>query len=235
MVRRVADHAIQPDEGVCLVTRVRVESLTVSLDGYVAGPHQNLDNPMGVGASGLHAWAFSTQTFQEKVMGADGGSTGVDDDIARRGFSNIGAWVLGRNMFGPIRGPWIDDEWKGWWGENPPYHVPVFVLTHYPRDAIVMEGGTTFHFVTGGIYEALELARGVADGKDIRIGGGASTIRQFLGAGLIDEMHVATVPVVLGSGEHLWHGMNLRELGYRCTSHVGTEQATHWFVSRDDG
>lgn len=213
--------------------KVRVESLTISLDGYVAGPHQSLENPMGVGASELHAWAFSTRTFQEKVMGSDGGATGVDDEIAARGFTNIGAWILGRNMFGPIRGPWPNDEWKGWWGDNPPYHVPVFVLSHYPRDAIAMEGGTIFHFVTGGIREALALAREAAGGKDVRIGGGANTIRQFLVEGLIDEMHIAMSPVILGAGEPLFHGINLRKLGYSCKQHVGTELATHFFISRE--
>lgn len=215
------------------MTKVRVESLTVSLDGYVAGPHQSLENPMGVGGSELHAWAFSTRTFQEKVMGADGGATGIDDEIAARGFANIGAWILGRNMFGPVRGPWPNDEWKGWWGDNPSYHVPVFVLSHYQRDAIAMKGGTTFNFVTGGIREALALAREAADGKDVRIGGGANTIRQFLGEGLIDEMHIAISPVILGAGEPLFHGLDLRELGYSCHRHVGTELASHFFISRE--
>lgn len=214
------------------MTKVRIESLTVSLDGYVAGPRQSLEEPMGVGASGLHAWAFSTRTFQQKVMGADGGATGVDDEIAARGFANVGAWILGRNMFGPIRGPWPNDEWKGWWGDNPPYHVPVFVLSHYPRDAIEMEGGTTFNFVTGGIREALALARDAAGGKDVRIGGGAHTIRQFLEEGLVDEMHIAISPVIIGAGEPLFHGLNLHELGYGCKKHVGTELATHFFISR---
>lgn len=215
------------------MTKIRVESLTISLDGYVAGPHQDLENPMGVGTSGLHAWAFSTRTFQEKVMGANGGATGVDDEIAARGFTNIGAWILGRNMFGPIRGPWPDDEWKGWWGDNPPYHVPVFVLSHYPRDPIAMEGGTTFSFVTGGIREALALARDASGGKDVRIGGGANTIRQFLEGRLIDELHIAISPAIIGEGEPLFHGLNLRELGYNCKKHVGTELATHFFISRE--
>lgn len=215
------------------MTKVRVESLTVSLDGYLAGPHQSLESPMGVGSSGLHAWAFSTRTFQEKVLGTDSGATGSDDKIAARGFANIGAWILGRNMFGPIRGPWPNDEWKGWWGDNPPYHVPVFVLSHYPRDAIAMEGGTTFNFVAGGIREALALACDAAGGKDVRIGGGANTIRQFLKEGLIDEMHVAISPVIIGAGEPLFHGLNLRELGYSCKKHVGTELATHFFISRE--
>jgi dihydrofolate reductase len=218
-----------------MMTKVRVESLTVSLDGYVAGPDQSLENPMGAGGSELHTWAFSTRTFQEKVMGADAGSTGVDDDFAARGFNNIGAWILGRNRFGPIRGPWPDDEWKGWWGDNPPYQVPVFILSHFPRAAIVMEGGTTFYFVTGGVREALALARDAAGGKDIRIGGGANTIRQYLREGLIDEMHIVMVPVILGAGEALFHGINLRELGYSCNQQVGTGLATHFVISRAGG
>lgn len=215
------------------MTKVRVESLTVSLDGYVAGPHQSLENPMGVGASALHTWALATRTFQKRVMGVDGGAAGVDDEIAARGFTNIGAWIIGRNMFGPIRGPWPNDEWKGWWGNNPPYHVPVFVLSHHPRDAIEMEGGTNFHFVTGGIRQALEQARNAAGEKDVRIGGGANTIRQFLAQGLIDEMHVAISPVIIGAGESLFHGLDIRELGYICRKHVGTKLATHFFISRE--
>ena len=217
------------------MTMVRVESLTVSLDGYIAGPNQSLENPLGIGGTELHAWAFSTRTFQEKVLGTKGGATGVDDEIAARGFSNIGAWILGRNMFGPIRGPWQDDEWKGWWGDNPPYHVPTFVLTHFPRDPIQMEGGTTFFFVTGGIREALALARSAAGGKDIRIGGGANTIQQFLRDGSIDEMHLAVAPVILGAGERLFERVNLRELGYVCKEQVGTQLATHYFISRAGG
>ena len=217
------------------MTMVRVESLTVSLDGYIAGPDQSLENPLGIGGTELHTWAFSTRTFQEKVLGADGGATGVDDEIAARGFSNIGAWILGRNMFGPIRGPWQDDEWKGWWSDSPPYHVPAFILTHFPRDPIQMEGGTTFFFVTGGIREALALARDAAGGKDIRIGGGANTIQQFLRDGLIDEMHIAVAPVILGAGERLFEGVNLRELGYICKEQIGTELATHYFISRAGG
>ena len=217
------------------MTMVRVESLTVSLDGYIAGPDQSLENPLGIGGTELHTWAFSTRTFQEKVLGSDGGATGVDDEIAARGFSNIGAWILGRNMFGPIRGPWQDDEWKGWWGDSPPYHVPAFILTHFPRDPIQMDGGTTFFFVTGGIREALALARDAAGGKDIRIGGGANTIQQFLRKGLIDEMHIAVAPVILGAGERLFEGVNLRELGYICKEQIGTELATHYYISRAGG
>lgn len=214
------------------MTVVRVESLTVSLDGYVAGPNQSLESPMGDGTSELHKWAFSTRTFQEKVLGTNAGATGVDDDIAARGFTNIGAWILGRNMFGPIRGPWPNEDWKGWWGENPPYHVPAFVLTHHPRKTLEMEGGTTFHFVTGGVREALALARDAAGAQDIRIGGGANTIRQFLIEGLIDKMHIAISPVLLGTGEPLFQGINLRELGYECKKQVPTELATHVFIGR---
>lgn len=214
------------------MTLVRVESLTVSLDGYVAGPNQSLESPMGDGTSELHKWAFSTRTFQEKVLGTNAGATGVDDDIAARGFTNIGAWILGRNMFGPIRGPWPNEDWKGWWGENPPYHVPAFVLTHHPRKTLEMEGGTTFHFVTGGVREALALARDAAGAQDIRIGGGANTIRQFLIEGLIDKMHIAISPVLLGTGEPLFQGINLRELGYECKKQVPTELATHVFIGR---
>jgi dihydrofolate reductase len=214
------------------MSTVRVESLTVSLDGYIAGPDQSLENPLGIGGTELHTWAFSTRTFQDKVFGTDGGATGVDDEIAARGFSNIGAWILGRNMFGPIRGPWQDEEWKGWWGDNPPYHVPAFVLTHFQRDPIELAGGTTFFFVTGGVREALALARDAAGGKDIRIGGGANTVQQFLRDGLIDEMHIAVTPVILGAGERLFEGVNLRELGYGCKQKISTELATHFFISR---
>lgn len=214
------------------MTVVRVESLTVSLDGYVAGPNQSRESPMGDGTSELHKWAFSTRTFQEKVLGTNAGATGVDDDIAARGFTNIGAWILGRNMFGPVRGPWPNEDWKGWWGENPPYHVPAFVLTHHPRKTLEMEGGTTFHFVTGGVREALALARDAAGAQDVRIGGGANTIRQFLIEGLIDKMHIAISPVLLGTGEPLFQGINLRELGYECKKQVPTELATHVFIGR---
>lgn len=214
------------------MTVVRVDSLTVSLDGYVAGPNQSLESPMGDGTSELHKWAFSTRTFQEKVLGTNAGATGVGDDIAARGFTNIGAWILGRNMFGPIRGPWPNEDWKGWWGENPPYHVPAFVLTHHPRKTLEMEGGTTFHFVTGGVREALALARDAAGAQDVRIGGGANTIRQFLIEGLIDKMHIAISPVLLGTGEPLFQGINLRELGYECKKQVPTELATHVFIGR---
>ena len=202
-------------------------SFTISLDGFGAGPGQDLDNPLGVGGTELHRWLFPTRTFQRALFGAEGGTTGLDDEFAARGFENVGAWILGRNMFSPIRGPWPDMEWKGWWGENPPYHVPVFVLTHHARPSIPMEGDTMFHFVTGGIQEALERAREAASGRDVRIGGGPNVIQQYLRARLIDELHVAIAPVLLGSGERLFEDVNLRELGYRCVRSVASENATH--------
>ena len=214
------------------MTRVRVESFAISLDGYGAGPNQSISNPLGVGGDALHQWALPTRTFQQALFGADGGTTGVDDDFAVRGFKNVGAWILGRNMFGPIRGPWPDMKWKGWWGENPPYHVPVFILTHHARPDIRMEGDTTFHFVTGGIREALEQAREAAKGMDVRIGGGSNTIKQYLRAGLIDELHLAIAPVLLGGGEHLFEGVDLRSLGYECIQFVASEKATHVVLRR---
>ncbi len=213
------------------MSRLLVRSYSISVDGYGAGPDQALDQPMGVGGMALHQWAFATRTFQQ-MMGKDGGETGVDDGYARAGFDNLGAWILGRNMFGPIRGPWPDDVWKGWWGDNPPYHVPVFVLTHHPRADLVMDGGTTFHFVTDGIEAALKRARAAAGGKDIRLGGGASSVRQYLQAGLIDDLHLAQAPVVLGRGENLFHGLDLPALGYSCTGQVAGERATHITLAR---
>lgn len=213
------------------MTRVRVESFTISIDGYGAGPNQDINNPLGEGGKDLHQWFIPTRTFQ-RTLGAADGTTGVDEDFAARGFRNIGAWILGRNMFGPVRGPWPDMSWKGWWGDNPPYHVPVFVLTHHARPSIEMEGGTTFHFVTGGIREALDLARAAANGMDVRIGGGASVIRQYLQEGLIDELHIAISPVLLGRGERLFEGADLRALGYECVEFVGTEKATHVVLRR---
>lgn len=214
------------------MTRVRVEGFTISLDGYGAGPDQDLNNPLGVGGTDLHPWLVSTRTFQQKLFGKDGGTTGIDNDFAERGFRNVGAWILGRNMFGPIRGEWPDDNWKGWWGDNPPYHVPVFVLTHHARAPIEMEGGTTFHFITGGIHEALDRAREAAAGKDVRIGGGAGTIRQYLREGLIDELHIAISPILLGRGEPLFEGLDLRALGYACVQSVASEKATHIILQR---
>ena len=215
-----------------MTPKLRVENFTISLDGFGAGPHQDLNNPLGVGGAALHGWAMSTRTFQKNVFGNDGGQDGIDEDFAARGFQNIGAWILGRNMFGPVRGPWPDESWRGWWGENPVYHLPVFVLTHHARAPLVMEGGTTFYFVTGGIHEALDRARDAASGRDVRIGGGPDTIRQYLCAGLVDEMHLAISPVLLGSGERLFEGVDMRALGYECLQFVGSENATHVVLRR---
>jgi dihydrofolate reductase len=215
------------------MSKLRVESFTISLDGFGAGPDQTLHEPLGVGGRSLHGWAMATRTFQQKVFGGDGGeTTGVDEDLAARGFHNVGAWIMGRNMFGPVRGPWPDESWRGWWGENPVYHVPVFVLTHHARAPLVMEGGTTFHFVTEGVAVALERAREAANGKDVRIGGGVDVIRQYLRQRLIDEMHIAIAPVLLGSGERLFEGIDLPALGYACTKHVPSSRATHVVLSR---
>ena len=214
------------------MTRVRVESFTISLDGFGAGPDQDLDHPLGLGGQELHQWLLPTRTLQRTLFGAAGGTTGIDDDFAARGFRNVGAWILGRNMFAPTRGAWRDMNWKGWWGDNPPYHVPTFILTHHARAPIAMEGGTTFHFVTGGIREALERAREAANGTDVRIGGGANTIQQYLRAGLIDEMHFAISPVLLGRGERLFEGVDLRTLGYECVECVASEKATHVVLRR---
>jgi dihydrofolate reductase len=208
------------------MSKLRVQCFSLSLDGYGAGPDQSLKNPLGVGGEGLHQWVLPTRTFR-RMFGKEGGTTGVDDDFAARGFANLGAWILGRNMFGPIRGPWPDESWKGWWGDNPPYHCPVFVLTHHARAPIEMAGGTTFHFVTDGIEAALERATAAAAGKDVRLGGGVATIRQYLRAGLIDAVHLALSPVLLGSGEHLLAGIDMLKLGYDCTEHVATANATH--------
>lgn len=214
------------------VTRVRVENFTISIDGYGAGPNQSVDNPLGVGGEDLHGWMISTRTWLG-AHGKEGGVGGLDDDFAARGMRNAGAWIMGRNMFAPTRGPWTDMNWKGWWGEGPPYHVPVFVLTHHARDPIEMQGNTTFHFVTGGIHEALDRAREAADGKDVRIGGGAKTIQQYLREGLIDELHVAISPALLGRGERLFEGVDLRALGYQCAQFVASEKATHLVLERD--
>lgn len=213
------------------MTRVRVEGFTVSLDGYGAGPDQDLNNPLGVGGTELHQWLVPTRTFQQALFGQDG-TIGIDDDFAARGFHNIGAWILGRNMFGPIRGKWPDENWKGWWGDKPPYQVPVFVLTHHARASLEMDGGTTFHFITGGIHEALDRAREAAAGKDVRIGGGPDTIRQYLREGLIDELHIAISPVLLGRGESLLAGIDLRTPGYECVEFVATQKATHVVLRR---
>jgi dihydrofolate reductase len=211
--------------------KLRIHCYSISLDGYGAGPDQSLANPQGIGGLSNHKWAFPTRTFRQ-MFGQEGGSTGIDDELAARGFANIGAWILGRNMFTPERGPWSFD-WKGWWGDNPPYHCPVFVLTHHPRPPLEMEGNTTFHFVTGGMHEALERAKAAAGERDVRLGGGAATIRQYLSAGLVDEMHLAISPILLGSGEHLLAGLDLPKLGYRVTEHIPTPNVTHVVISKE--
>ncbi|MGH8321366.1 MAG: dihydrofolate reductase family protein [Gammaproteobacteria bacterium] len=213
------------------MSRLRVASFAVSIDGFGAGPNQDLKNPLGVRGPELMDWFFHTRVW-EKMQGRDGGETGVDNDMAERGFENIGAWILGRNMFGPIRGPWPDESWKGWWGEEPPYHTPVFVLTHHKRAPIQMAGGTVFHFVTDGIESALKQARAAAGSRDVRIGGGVATIRQYLKAGLIDELHLVISPVLMGSGEALWNGIDMQALGYECVKHVAGERAMHVFLQK---
>ena len=213
------------------MSKLRVNSFTISLDGYGAGPKQDVKDPLGVGGESLHEWLIATHTFQQ-MSGNEGDSTGSDEDFAKRGFENVGAWIMGRNMFGPIRGAWPDENWKGWWGDNPPYHVPVFVLTHHPRAPIAMQGGTTFNFVTDGIRSALERATAAAGGKDVRLGGGVATVREYVRAGLVDEMHLAISPILLGSGEHLLSGIDMLELGYRCSEHVATEKATHIVLTK---
>jgi len=213
------------------MSKLRVAAFSVSFDGFGAGPAQDLEHPLGVGGEALHEWAFETRTFHEK-FGQEGGTTGIDDHFAARGFAGVGAWVLGRNMFGPIRGLWLDESWRGWWGETPPYHVPVFVLTHHARPPLRMKGGTTFHFVTEGIRAALERAQEAAGGKDVRLGGGVSTIRQYLREKLIDELHLAMSPVLLGRGEALFEGLDWRALGYCCDECIAGEKATHAIIRR---
>jgi dihydrofolate reductase len=213
------------------MSKLRVHSFAISLDGFGAGPNQDLDNPLGVGGIDLHQWFFPTRAFQ-KVHGSGDGTTGIDNDFAEKGMDGIGAWILGRNMFGPIRGEWPDGQWKGWWGENPPYHTPVFVLTHHARPSIEMEGGTTFHFVTDGIHSALQRARDAAGGLDVRLGGGVATIRQYLQAGLIDQLQSVVSPVILGSGESLFTGLDLLKLGYNCTQHVTSPAVLHFELTR---
>lgn len=214
------------------MSRVRVAAFSISLDGFGAGPQQSLDQPLGIRGMELHQWFFRTRTFNAMHGGGADGSTGVDDQWAARGFENVGAWILGRNMFGPVRGPWSDESWRGWWGDSPPYHVPVFVLTHYPRPDLVMSGGTTFHFVTNGPAAALQRARGAAGGKDVRIGGGVATIRQFLAAGQVDELHLALAPVFLGEGEPLFAGLDWHNLGLTIAQTEPGEGATHIRVVR---
>lgn len=214
------------------MSKLRVDCFSVSLDGYGAGPNQCREHPLGVGGLALHDWSHPTRTFRERVLGQQGGEPGIDDEFVAHGFDNIGAWILGRNMFGPVRGPWPAEEWNGWWGDDPPYHTHVFVLTHHPRTSVVMDGNTTFHFVTEGIETALERARDAAHGKDVRLGGGVATIREYLRAGLVDEMHVAIAPVVLGAGEPLFADLNLKALGYECVTHQPTGRATHLVLRR---
>jgi dihydrofolate reductase len=213
------------------MSKVRVNCFSISLDGYGAGPNQSLENPLGERGPELHNWFFPTRTVQKKVFNQDGGETGVDNDMAERSFENVGAWILGRNMFGPVRGDWPDDSWKGWWGDVPPYGCDVFVLTHYPRKSFAL-AGTTFHFITDGPLAALDRAKASAKGKDVRIGGGAATIRQYLQAGLIDEMHLAMSPVVFGKGENLLQGIDLPSLGFSSVKLLAGEAASHFWLSR---
>lgn len=215
------------------MSKVRVQSFAVSLDGYSAGPSQDLQNPLGVGGVNLMEWFFHSRFWRE-MHGQEGGETGIDNDMAKLGFENLGAWILGRNMFGPVRGPWPDESWKGWWGDEPPYHVPTFVLTHHARKPLEMKGGTTFHFVTGGIHEALDRARKAAGSRDVRVGGGVATVRQFLEARLIDELHLPVRPILMGHGESLFAGVDLPALGYEVTRTVAGERATHVFLRRKD-
>lgn len=215
-----------------VLSKLKVLCYGVSVDGFGAGPNQSMDNPMGIGGMSLHGWFLPTKTFQAMHIvvlggGETEGTTGIDDDFAAKGFENIGAWIMGRNMFGPMRGAWEDHTWKGWWGDNPPYHTPVYILTHHARPSIEMEGGTTFHFVTDGIEAALKMAKASAKGKNIRLGGGANTIRQYLSSKLVDEMHIALSPTLLGSGESLLRDINLVELGYECVDYVPSEKAMH--------
>ena len=220
------------ENGAHAMSKLRVNSYSISLDGFGAAPGQSLENPFGVGGTVIASWFTTTQTFHDHLGTGGKGSTGTDDAVAAAALEGIGAWILGRNMFGPVRGPWPDDNWKEWWGPNPPYHTPVFVLTHHARPALEMEGGTVFHFVTGGIQEALERARAQAGGKDIRVGGGAATIRQYLQAGLIDEMHLAISPVLLGAGEAPLAGVNLPALGYKVVEQRFGENAMHVFIHK---
>jgi dihydrofolate reductase len=213
------------------MAKLRVHCFSISLDGYGAGPNQTRETPLGVGGENLHEWFIPTRTFQA-MYGKDG-TRGVDDDFAARTMQNVGAWILGRNMFGPVRGPWPDEGWKGWWGDNPPYHAPVFVLTHHARAPQPMKGGTTFHFVTDGIESALRQAKQAANGKDVQLGGGTSTLQQYLRARLVDEMHFAISPILLGSGESLFAGLDLPALGYKRTEHAATEKATHVVVKKE--
>ena len=213
------------------MTKVKVAGFSVSLDGFGAGTAQSLEHPLGLRGEEMFQWFFPTRTFRQ-MLGKDDGETGLDDGFARRSMQNFGAFILGRNMFGPVRGEWPDHQWKGWWGDNPPYHAPTFVLTHYPRPPVEMQGGTTFHFVTDGIEEALQQARAAAGARDVKIGGGVATVRQYVQAGHVDEIHLALAPVALGEGEALFSGLDLRALGYRTVEHVATARATHVVLAR---
>jgi len=213
------------------MARLVASGFTISLDGYGAGPDQSLEHPLGVGGEGLHDWLVGTRTFK-RTHGGEGGDTGIDEDFAARSMAGIGAWIMGRNMFGPVRGPWPDESWRGWWGENPPYHTSAFVLTHHPRRPLEMEGGTVFHFVTDGIQSALERAREAAGRQDIRLGGGVATLRQYLQARLLDEVHLAVSPILLGSGEPLLAGLDLPALGYTCTASTPSAKAVHYVIAR---
>jgi dihydrofolate reductase len=214
------------------MSKIRVQGFAISIDGFGAGVHQSLEQPLGAGFMAAQEWVFATRTFQRRVLGNDLGESGVDDGFVARGFEGIGAWILGRNMFGPVRGPWPDDSWKGWWGEEPPYHTPVFVLTHHARPPLAMKGGTVFHFGTEGIEAALERARDAANGQDVRIGGGVSTLQQYLRAQLVEEMHLAISPVCIGAGERLFDGLDLPALGYGVSQVVAGERATHVVLAR---
>lgn len=213
------------------MSKLCVRSFAVSIDGYGAGPDQSIDQPLGVRGPELMEWFFHTRMWTRMQQAGDG-EAGIDNDIAEQSFANIGAWIIGRNMFGPVRGPWPNESWRGWWGDEPPYHTPVFVLTHHPRAPLKMAGGTEFFFVTEGIHAALKQAIAAAVGRDVRVGGGVATVRQYLQAGLIDELHLAVRPVLLGRGEHLWNGLDARALGYECTKYVAGERATHVFLSK---
>lgn len=213
------------------VSRLLVKSFAISIDGYGAGANQDLQNPLGVRGPDLMDWLVHTDMWRQ-MHGHDDGEAGIDNTMAQQGFDGIGAWIIGRNMFGPVRGPWPDDSWKGWWDDEPPYRVPVFVLTHHPRATLRMKGGTEFRFDGGDIHAVLDQAKAAANGRDVRLGGGVATIRQFLRVGLIDELHLAQRPILMGSGEHLFHGIDLQALGYACTEHVAGERATHVFVRR---
>ena len=217
------------------MSKLRVQCFSLSIDGFGAGPCQDLENPLGVGGPAMFDWFFHTRTWQQ-MQGQEGGETGMDDDFAARSMTGFGAWILGRNMFGPIRGPWPDESWKGWWGDEPPYHTPVFVLTHHARSPVKMAGGTVFRFVTDGIESALRQAKEAAEGRDVRLGGGVATIRQYLRAGLIDELHFVMAPVFMGTGEHLFDGIDMKALGYECVEHVGsTRAAAHVIVRKYAG